>query len=235
MLFSMIEYMYALNKMTNFYEKQYSALDDVNEKFGIARMGLMSSFTWNTDPRRLLFVLARYKFVSKMFIGFDSVLEIGCGDGFGSRIVSQTVKKLSATDIDRRLLENAKEINARSPYPIKFFWHDFLEGPTESKYQGIYLLDVLEHIPSRNEVLFLEYIKNSMSQNGQLIIGIPSLESQAYASPASLAGHVNCKSKYDLKDFLQRFFTHVSMFSMNDEVLHTGFEKMSNYILAVCS
>ena len=44
-----------------------------------------------------------------MFKGFNNVLEIGCGDGFFSRIVKQNVKNLVATDFDDIFIENAKE------------------------------------------------------------------------------------------------------------------------------
>ena len=56
-----------------------------------------------------------------------------------------------------------------------------------------------------------------------LIIGTPSLESQAYASPPSKAGHINCKSGDELKALLSSYFHNVFLFSMNDEVVHTGF------------
>ena len=75
----------------DFYESQYNALDILYEKYGSAKMGYMSSFTWNNDPKRLLFMLSRYKFVSKMFDGFDNVLEVGCGDGIGAHLVLQEV------------------------------------------------------------------------------------------------------------------------------------------------
>ena len=78
-------------------------------------------------------------------------------------------------------------------------------------------------------------IINSIKKNGTVIIGMPTLESQKYASFLSKIGHVNCKNKYELKMFLYNFFTNVYMFSMNDEVIHTGFDKMSNYIFAVCN
>ena len=53
----------------------------------------MANNTWNTDPKRTsLYHLSRYKFVSKMFEGMNSVLEIGCADAFGTRIVQQSVK-----------------------------------------------------------------------------------------------------------------------------------------------
>ena len=65
------------------------------------------------------------------------------------------------------------------------------------------------------------------------IIGMPSLESQAYASPASKAGHVNCKSMPELRELMLRYFHNVFMFSMNDEVVHTGHHKMAHYLWAV--
>jgi len=62
---------------------------------------------------------------------------------------------------------------------------------------------------------------------------MPSLESQKYASKLSRIGHVNCKTKNELKNFLYRHFNNVYLFSMNDEVVHTGFDQMSHYIIAI--
>jgi hypothetical protein len=56
---------------------------------------------------------------------------------------------------------------------------------------------------------------------------------QPYASPLSKEGHVNCKTMPDLKALMQRFFHNVFMFSMNDEVVHTGFYPMAHYLLGV--
>src|SRR5712671_7887247 len=50
-------------------EPQYSLLLDVKEKHGIARLGLMVNESWNQDPKRTLFTLARYKFVARMLAG----------------------------------------------------------------------------------------------------------------------------------------------------------------------
>ena len=38
----------------------------------------------------------------------------------------------------------------------------------------------------------------------------------------------------DLKALMQRFFRNVFMFSMNDEVIHTGHHKMAHYLMALC-
>jgi hypothetical protein len=56
----------------------------------------MINESWNQDPKRTLFTLARYKFVAKIFAGAGHVLEVGCADAFGTRLVQQSVKKVTA-------------------------------------------------------------------------------------------------------------------------------------------
>jgi len=93
---------------------------------------------------------------------------------------------------------------------------------------------VIEHINKADEERFVANITASLESPGVLIIGMPSLQSQAHASPASQAGHVNCKDAKDLKALLLRFFQNVFIFSMNDEVVHTGFYPMAHYLFALC-
>ena len=62
---------------------------------------------------------------------------------------------------------------------------------------------------------------------------MPTLESQAYASKWSKEGHINCKKKNELKKFLSLYFNNIYMFSMNDEIVHTGYDAMSHYIFAL--
>jgi len=214
-------------------EPQYQVSIEYQEKYGLQTLGLMSSHTWITDPRHLVFLLYRYKFVAKMFKRLDKVLEVGCADAFGTRIVRQEVGSLTAIDFDPVFVEDAKK-RIIEPYAFECFVHDILEGPVGGDFDGIYSLDVLEHIPRSQEKLFLYNIVRSLVPRGTVIIGTPSLQSQAYASPASREGHRNCKDGDELKELLLQFFHNVFIFSMNDEVVHTGFTKMAHYLLALC-
>lgn len=197
------------------------------------RMGLMSGWSWHDDPKRLLFHLSRYKFVAKMLLGFDRVLEIGCSDGFGTRIVVQAVEHLTAIDFDPQFIQSAQE-NASPKWPFTCMLHDILSRPVDGAFDGIYSLDVLEHIPQAEEDRFLSNMVSSLAPHGVVIIGMPSLQSQVYASAHSRIGHVNCKDQMDLKRTMHRYFHTVLMFSMNDEVVHTGFHAMSHYNLCIC-
>jgi 2-polyprenyl-3-methyl-5-hydroxy-6-metoxy-1,4-benzoquinol methylase len=214
-------------------EPQYQAcLSDLRAK-GFERLGLMSSESWRNDPRHLLFHFARYKFVAKMLTGRQRVLEVGCGDAIGTRIVRQEVQALTATDFDPLFIKDA-EARMVSPWIFDLLVHDFRDGPVAGSFDAIYALDVLEHIPSSQERHFLSTVFVPLEANGVAIIGTPSLESQSYASKQSREGHVNCKSAPDLRRLMGEFFHNVFLFSMNDEVVHTGFHKMAHYLLALC-
>jgi hypothetical protein len=95
-------------------EPQNSLLFDVKEKHGIARPGLMVNESWNQDPKRTLFTLARYKFVAKMLAGRQHVLEVGCADAFGTRIVQQAVGRITATDFDPLFIADVTSIPSSS-------------------------------------------------------------------------------------------------------------------------
>lgn len=212
-------------------EHQYQFMLD-SEKYGNSRFGLMSGQVWRDDPRRLAFVLARYKFVAKMLCGKKSALEIGCADAFGTRLVRQEVPAVTATDFDPLFIENARA-SSDSAWPLEFAVHDMVAAPFAIKHESAYALDVIEHIPAQDEKKFLLHICQSLLPNGVVILGCPSIHSQAYASPPSKEGHVNCKDGPGLRELMTCFFQNVFIFSMNDEVVHTGFTPMAHYLLAI--
>ena len=200
---------------------------------GYERLGLMTSWAWYDDPKRLAFMFARYKFVSKMLAGAKHVLELGCGDGIGARIVRQSVGAVTAVDFDGDFIRSARDV-ASDRWPVTFIVHDLLSGPVSGRFDGIYSLDVLEHIQPAQEDLFIENLLASLDPHGVVILGMPSLASQAYASAHSKIGHVNCKDQPEFKVLMLKYFHNVFMFSMNDEVVHTGSHAMSHYNLALC-
>lgn len=214
-------------------EPQYDICLQLLEQKGLTPLGLMSNQVWLQDPKRLTFLLSRYKFAAKMLAGSGRVLEVGCGDGFATRIVAQEVDSLTAVDFDPVFVEDCRaRMDKESPFECCV--NDLCEAPMPERYDAAYTLDVLEHIDPKNEDDFIGNIHASLTAKGVLIVGTPTLESQEYASPPSKAGHVNCKTEPQLRALLARYFNNVFIFSMNDEVVHTGFYPMAHYLLALC-
>ena len=215
-------------------EPQYQVCLDLVKDKPATPLGLMTNQVWHDDPKRLVFVLSRYKFVAKMLSGSKSALEVGCADAWGSRIVAQEVGQLTVSDFDPVFIEDVKQ-RMEDDWPMNTIVHDMLAGPIEQKFDAAYLVDVIQHIEQDVEEQFIGNIVGSLNQNGVCIVGTPSLESQEYASPPSKAGHVNCKTGPELKALMQKFFHNVFLFSMNDEVIHTGFHPMAHYLWTVCA
>ena len=213
-------------------ENQFQRLFE-DDKYSELTMGVMRAYDWCVDPRRLVFTFSRYKFVSKILEGKKMVAEIGCGDGLASKLVAQTVSDLHLTDFDDRFVEITKTKYDILNDNILVYKHDIVLQGFKKKFEAIYALDVLEHIPETHDERVLNNICESLNEHGILILGMPSLESQVYASPISKEGHVNCKSGEDLKSLMQGFFHNVLLFSMNDEVVHTGFSRLAHYIFAI--
>ena len=221
-----------MKRKSYFDNEHYKSQIPKNDK-EIEKFGLDSNFKWMNDPRQFFISLSRYKFVSKILKGKNEVLEVGCADGFNSRVVKQSVKNLYISDSEDLFKKYFNKIKS-SKWKINFILNDFLKSKVKKKFDAIYSLDVLEHIPQKKENIFMNNVIYSLKKNGILILGIPALEFQKYSRPKNVSGHINCKTETELRSFLQKYFQNVLIFGMNDELVHTGFEKMCCYFLAVC-
>jgi SAM-dependent methyltransferase len=225
-------------KASNSVKDAYARIEGFVDRDGSSELTLPSftSFGLLNDPKQLGFRIARHKFVSKMLAGSKAVLEVGCQEGFTSLFIAPEVGRLVGIDFSKRHIADAEKYIKPFLKDVEFFGHDILDGPVgNGEFDAAFSLDVLEHIEASQEHLYMENIAASLEREGVFIVGMPSLESQKYASETSRMGHINCKSGPELKAFCKTYFRHVFMFGMNDEVLHTGFFPMCQYLFAVCA
>ena len=195
-------------------------------------LGPYASHSLRTDAKHMCFVLSRYKFCAKLLEGKARVLEIGCGDAIGLPIVAQSVGHIDATDWDPKVIEDNKRRMSFLPN-CTFSQLDIVGQAFTPPADAVYLLDVIEHLEPRTEGRVMRHIVSSLVESGVCIIGTPNAEASQYASPQSEVGHINLKDYKSLRKTLQEYFENTFLFSMNDEVVHTGFYAMAHYLFAI--
>jgi len=208
-------------------------IKDFQDKVPV-KLGPWTSHIYRTDPKNLVFLLARYKFCSKLLTGKNHVLEIGCGDGFGIPVILQSVKTVYGIDFEPQIIENMRnwldsDLLSRCSFEVL----DITKEAPKTQFDAVYSLDVIEHIPKKSEKKFVDNIVKCLSPDGICIIGTPNVNSQTYASEGSKIGHINLKSAEDLIELLLKGFKNIIIFSMNDEVVHTDFYPMAHYLIGV--
>lgn len=194
------------------------------------------------DPKRIAFFLSRYKFAAKMLRDCTSILDVGCGDGMGTVtfLADTAANTVHGIDFEPAVIEYANGTLSpalESAYPGKrtlFVRGDFLADDVPRRtYEGVCSLDVIEHLEPATSLEFVGRIAKAVSESGIAIIGTPNAYAFEYGSAHSKIGHINNLTADDLRAQMKRHFRQVFSFSMNDEIVHTGFDKLAHYLLAV--
>ncbi len=200
-------------------------------------LGQINGEAFIRDPKHLLFTLSRYKFAAKMMKNCKHIIDIGSGEGIGTfMFLSETQAKYTGIDFDQDQVNYSNEhilpkTDGRALFLCKDLASEKYDG---AKCDGLVSLDVIEHIAPEEENTFLENCVDCIKDDGVAIIGTPNLLADKYASERSRIGHINLFEPDRLETTLKRYFKFVSLFSMNDEMIHTGFSKMSHYLMTLC-
>lgn len=176
---------------------------------------------------RFLIRLARYKFVARLLRGQDRVLEIGSGSGLGSIFLGQHCAHVTGLELKETELHEARSINRRQN--VEFISGDFFEMDRAQRYDAIVALDVIEHMSVEQGRILINAMAEHLGPRGMAVIGTPSIYSYEYQSPLSKASHVKCYDQAELVELVECSFGRAVPFSMNDEMVHTGFAKMAWY------
>ena len=141
------------------------------EQFEVEPMDLgpLTTYSCIHDPKHMVFVLSRYKFVAKMLRNKQSAMEVGCGDSFGLPIVAQAVGRVHCFDWEERNIKNNPK---RLKHLTNCSWEcvDMVKAPPAIKVDAAYSVDVIEHLSPETEDAFMSDLAVG-SGAGQIKIG----------------------------------------------------------------
>ena len=114
----------------------------------------------------------RYRFISQFIEKTDSVLDLACGKGSGTEIISDYAKKVSGIDYDKKYITTAK-LKFSKPNLKFILGSDELLEEFEEYFDKVISTHTMEHVS--DDQLFLKRIRNSLKSNGKLILEVPRL------------------------------------------------------------
>lgn len=121
-------------------------------------------------------IYALYQKMKSLGLKSDSkVLELGCGIGVMTDLLSKTVKDgyIEAVDLSNKSVEYAKTKVVKSN--ISFCTGDVVKyKPTKPKFDFITLFDVIEHIPIEKHPELFENLAKIATDETKIIINIPN-------------------------------------------------------------
>jgi 2-polyprenyl-3-methyl-5-hydroxy-6-metoxy-1,4-benzoquinol methylase len=176
---------------------------------------------------QLLVKLARYKFVVRQLKKTDHVLEVGSGNGLGTAFLAQNASQATGIEIEPYYYDAAVKINRRKN--IEFLLQSIFDHDLSRKYDAVVSFDVIEHLKEEDGALLVERMAQHCKPNGMVVIGTPSIYSYPYQSAYSRASHIKCYDQQELVALFDKYFRRTLAFSMNDEMVHTGFSKLAWY------
>jgi SAM-dependent methyltransferase len=160
----------------------------------------MTELLINTGERILLeketpLMIARhfcaYRF-AKDYADNKKILDIGCGEGYGTHYLSAAAKEAIGIDYDEGIINYAKSKYIRNNLKFKVFDIKELRN-LDSKFDLICSFQVIEHL--REPAIFLNNIRDLLTEDGVFICSTPN---RLDASPHSDTPH----NKFHIKEYL---------------------------------
>ncbi len=159
--------------------------------------------------------LHRYAIALQLVSG-KSVLDIACGEGYGSNILAQKAKNVLGVDVDSECVKSAKKKYVQDNL-------SFLSGSTskipanDETFDVVVSFETIEHHDKHDEMLM--EIKRVLKKNGILIISTPDKLYYSDNTEFKNEHHVKELYKDEFKGLINNYFNHSCFFYQKADLM----------------
>lgn len=112
-----------------------------------------------------------YKFAKENISKDSFILEVGCGEGYGTKLLSENVTKIIGLDVNKNIITHAS--NKYSSENCIFKVYDGLKIPYEDDtFDAVVSLQVIEHI--QDDINYVSEVYRVLKKNGMFILTTPN-------------------------------------------------------------
>ncbi len=160
--------------------------------------------------------LHRYAIAADLVAG-NKVLDIACGEGYGSRLLAKTAAHVTAVDLDEQTVEEARQ---KYQFPNLEFRAGSIEKiPAENgSFDIVVSFETIEHIASHEKLM--SEIKRVLKNDGLLIMSTP--DKKIYTDVSGRKNQFHTKELYaeEFQTLLQNYFHHIQV--LNQQIAFTS-------------
>jgi len=113
----------------------------------------------------------RYAFAARRVRDL-SVLDAGCGSGYGTRILAQVAAYCLGVDASPEAITLASSLFARPNVEFRVSDVCSLEGVENASFDAVVALEVLEHLPGDRIGSFLEAVRRVLREKGTFVVSV---------------------------------------------------------------
>lgn len=150
------------------------------------------------------------------------MLDIACGEGYGTALIGKHAKKVYGVDIDETCVKWATE-----QYAVKNNKLEFKHGSVDriplpdGSVDVVISFETIEHVDSAVQQLFMEEVKRILKPDGLLIISTPNVINYSERHEHHNEFHLKEFQKEEFREFLHNHFTYTYHFEQGYEVVST--------------